>query len=354
MLTADFDYDLPPELIAQHPPADRAAARMLVLDRRDGSVAHRGFADLPGFLHAGDLVILNDTRVFPARLLGQWADTGGKVELLLIEDTEPAADEPGSDGRFTQQWECLCGSGRRPRSGLQAHFGGGAIRAEVEESIGAEGTIRVRLRGRAPLWELLEQYGQTPLPPYIARKEEQASGERTEDRTRYQTVYARETGAVAAPTAGLHFTPAILDGLRRQDVAIGTFRPVQAERVEEHVMHAERYHVPEATAAAIRDCRRRGGRILAIGSTSVRTIETMAAEHAGQAVAGTGRSRIFIHPPYAFRLTDLMLTNFHLPRSTLLMMVAALAGRERVLAAYREAIAARYRFFSYGDCMLIV
>ncbi len=363
MLTADYDYLLPPELIAQQPPAERASARMLVLDRRDGSLRHGRFADLPASLRAGDLVVVNDTRVFPARLQGRWADTGGKVEFLLLE---PLAPPPGVlDGTeaCTMRWEALCGSGRRQRPGLRATVGEGVIEAEIEGPGAGEGTVQVRLSGRAPLWGLLEQHGRTPLPPYIARPEDPEAAQRAEDLARYQTVYARETGAVAAPTAGLHFTPAVLDTLRGQGVGIasvtlhvglGTFRPVQAERIEDHVMHAERYRVPEATAAAIRDCRRRGGRILAVGSTSVRTLETMAAEHGGEAVAGSGRSRLFIHEPYAFRFTDLMLTNFHLPRSTLLMMVAALAGRERILAAYREAVAARYRFFSYGDCMLIV
>ena len=363
MLTADYDYLLPPELIAQHPPAERASARMLVLDRRDGSLRHGSFADLPTYLRAGDLVVVNDTRVFPARLQGRWADTGGKVEFLLLE---PLAPPPGAlDGTeaCTMWWEALCGSGRRQRPGLRAAVGEGAIEAEIEGPSEGEGTVRVRLSGRSPLWSLLDLHGRTPLPPYIARPENPEAAQRAEDLARYQTVYARETGAVAAPTAGLHFTPVVLDTLRGQGVGIasvtlhvglGTFRPVQAERLEDHVMHAERYRVPEATAAAIRDCRHRGGRILAVGSTSVRTLETMAAEHNGKAVSCSGRSRLFIHDPYAFRLTDMMLTNFHLPRSTLLMMVAALAGRERILAAYREAVAARYRFFSYGDCMLIV
>ena len=362
MLTADYDYHLPPELIAQHPPAERAAARMLVLDRRDGSLRHGGFADLPTYLRAGDLLVVNDTRVFPARLKGCWADTGGKVELLLLEQLEPPTAAPGAAEACEMLWEALCGSGRRTRPGLRASMGEGSIEAEIEGPGSGEGTVRVRLSGRAPLWGLLEQHGRTPLPPYIARSDDAGAAQRAEDLARYQTVYARETGAVAAPTAGLHFTPEIIDVLRRQGVGIasvtlhvglGTFRPVQAERIEDHVMHAERYSVPEATAAAIRDCRRRGGRILAVGSTSVRTLETMAAEHAGEAAACAGRSRIFIHEPYTFRFTDLMLTNFHLPRSTLLMMVAALAGREQILAAYREAVAARYRFFSYGDCMLI-
>ena len=363
LLTSDYDYHLPTELIAQHPPAERAAARMLVLDRRSGTLRHGAFTDLPSYLRAGDLVIVNDTRVFPARLQGHWSDTGGKVELLLLEPLEPAQDVSQGQDACTMRWEALCGSGRPRRPGLRATMCDGTIAAEIETAGSEDGTVQVRLTGQASLWELFDQHGRTPLPPYIARPETPGAEQRAEDSARYQTIYARETGAVAAPTAGLHFTPAVLDTLRRQGVEIatvtlhvglGTFRPVQAERLEDHVMHAERYNVPEATAAAIRDCRRRGGRILAVGSTSVRTLETMAAEHNGAAVACRGRSRLFIHEPYRFHFTDMMLTNFHLPRSTLLMMVSALAGRERILEAYREAVAARYRFFSYGDCMLIV
>ncbi len=362
MLTSDFDYVLPPELIAQHPPAERTASRMLVLDRHAPAVRHCGFVNLPDYLRAGDLVVVNDTRVFPARLQGAWSDTGGKVEFLLLEIQDGAADLPGPDGAYAMRWESLCGSGRRARPGLKAVFGDGALTAEVEGPTGEEGTIRVVLRGPSPLWALLDRHGQTPLPPYIARPEDNPA-EKQEDLARYQTVYAREMGAVAAPTAGLHFTEAVFADLRRMGVAVasvtlhvglGTFKPVQVEKIEEHVMHAERYVVPEATAEAIRACRRRGGWILAVGSTSVRTLETMAAEQGGEAVACSGRSRLFIHEPYTFRFTDLMLTNFHLPRSTLLMMVSALAGRERIFAAYHEAIAERYRFFSYGDCMLIV
>lgn len=365
MLTSDFDYDLPPELIAQHPPGERTAARMLVLDRAAATVSHRRFIDLPGYLLAGDLVVVNDTRVFPARLRGHWADTGGQVELLLIEALEGPDGTPRTepDAR-AMRWTALCGSGRRARPGLTAAFGDGAITAQIEGPGAEAGEVVVVLRGASSLWPLIERHGQPPLPPYIHRPATpDAAAVGTEDRLRYQTVYARETGAVAAPTAGLHFTPAVMDNLRRQGVAVaavtlhvgpGTFKPVKSERVEAHTMHEERYAVSAATATAIRECRARGGRILAVGSTTVRVLETMASEHGGEAVACSGRSRIFIREPFAFRYTDRMLTNFHLPRSTLLMMVAALAGRERVLAAYREAVAGRYRFFSYGDCMLIV
>jgi S-adenosylmethionine:tRNA ribosyltransferase-isomerase len=361
MQTADYDYELPADLIAQHPAPERSGARMLVLDRAASAPHHGRFVDLPTYCHAGDLVVVNDTRVFPARLLGHWSDTGGKVELLLLERQPAAVAASGEVGE--EHWTCLCGSGRRARPGLRATFGAGGLVAEITREAGEDGTVGVVLRGReGTIGELIERHGRTPLPPYISRPADDPA-DRRDDGARYQTVYARETGAVAAPTAGLHFTPEVFAALRRREVAVatvtlhvglGTFRPVQVERVEDHVMHDERYVVPEATAAAIRACRRGGGRILAVGSTTVRTLETMAAEHGGAAVACAGRSRLFIREPYSFCFTDRMLTNFHLPRSTLLMMVAALAGRERILAAYREAVVRRYRFFSYGDCMLIV
>jgi len=356
MLTAELDYDLPARLIAQYPPRERDAARMLVLERGVEGCRHRHFTDLPGYLRAGDLVVLNDTRVFPARLVGQWCDTGGMVELLLLELAQGSGD-----GR-EDLWEALCGSGRRARAGQVASFGGGALTAEIVRPADSGGLVRVALRGAAPLAELLARHGRTPLPPYIARRAA-APGVAALDRERYQTVYARQVGAVAAPTAGMHFTNDMLNDLARAGIAIatvtlhvgpGTFQPVKTERIEDHRMHEERYEVTAAAAAAINACRARGGRILAVGSTTVRTLETMAADHDGRAVACAGRSRLFIRPPYRFCFSDRMLTNFHLPRSTLLVMVAALAGRERVMAAYREAIALEYRFYSYGDCMLIL
>ncbi len=356
MLTSELDYDLPPRLIAQHPPAERSAARMLVLERGSEVCRHRSFTDLPSYLRAGDLVVLNNTRVFPARLKGQWRDTGGAVELLLLEQVE--GDAPGNES----VWEALCGSGRKARPGLSASFGDGALTAEIVRPADEGGIVRVALRGGRPLAELLARLGSTPLPPYIARRGA-APETAVSDRERYQTVYARHSGAVAAPTAGLHFTQAMLEAMEYAGIAIasvtlhvgpGTFQPIKTRRLEEHCMHAERYEVTAAAAAALRACRARGGRILAVGSTTVRTLETMAADHGGEAAACSGRSRLFIRPPYRFLFTDSMLTNFHLPRSTLLAMVAALAGRERVLAAYRAAVAAEYRFYSYGDCMLIL
>ena len=377
MLTSDFDYALPRELIAQHPPERREAARMMVLDRSARAWTHRVFSDLPAYLRPGDLVVLNDTRVFPARLEGHWADTPGRVELFLLE--------PLAGGN---EWEALTRSGRPFRAGNVAVFAGGLLRAELlrraddaapcsgggrSPSEGREpcsgggrspsGHIVVRLSFSGELYPLLEKCGETPLPPYISRTPAaMTEEERREDAERYQTVYAAHTGAVAAPTAGLHFTQAILDGLEAQGVEIakitlhvgpGTFRPVTVENPDDHPMHSERYEVPAAAADAVNRCRARGGRILAVGSTTVRTLETMAAEHGPVAVPCSGRSSLFIREPYRFVFTDMMLTNFHLPKSTLLMMVAALAGRDFVLDAYRAAIAERYRFFSYGDCMLI-
>jgi S-adenosylmethionine:tRNA ribosyltransferase-isomerase len=358
MRTSDLDYELPPDLIAQEPPAVRTAARMLVLPRHEGVWEHRAFTDLPALLHSGDLLVLNDTRVFPARLLGTWGDTSGAVELLLLEREEP---QDGAAPACTpgETWRCICGSGRRVRPGLVATFAGGHVTATIVETPGG-GRVSARFASARPLMELLEEHGRVPVPPYIRRAADDARGRL--DRERYQTVFARERGAVAAPTAGLHFTPEVLDGLARQGVSHacvtlhvgpGTFQPVLVEDLAEHRMESERYEVTAATAAAIAECRARGGRVVAVGSTSVRTLETVAAAHDGAVVAGRGRSELFIRPPYRFRVVDAMLTNFHLPRSTLLAMVSAFAGRERVLAAYREAVAQRYRFFSYGDCMFI-
>ncbi len=359
MLTSLFDYELPPELIAQHPPERRCDARLLVLECKQQQWSHTQFTDLPCYLRRGDLLVRNDTRVFPARLIGTWADTGGRVELLLLE---PVSQTERSGA--IEQWHCLAGSGRRARSGLKALFGGGAVEATIEAEAAADGSVVVAFRCAIPMLQACEEYGQPPLPPYIARRDAAHRAHwRQEDLSRYQTVYAREAGAVAAPTAGLHFTPSTFKTLQENGVEIasvtlhvglGTFRPVQAERLSDHKMHSERYVVPETTAAAIRACRARGGRILAVGSTTVRTLETVAAAHDGQAVACSGRSELFIHEPYIFKFTDLMLTNFHLPRSTLLMMVAALAGHDLIMTAYQDAIAQRYRFFSYGDAMLII
>lgn len=350
MKASDFDYDLPPELIAQEPAERRDGARMMVLDRAARSIAHRRFVDLPSFLRPNDLLVVNDTRVIPARVFGRKAKagTGGKVEFLLLEEIEPGV------------WDALMRSRRRPKAGEQVILDEDLAVATVLED-GERGRAKVRVESKMPWLEVLDRIGQTPLPPYIQRKE--ASPERrAADKARYQTVFARDPGAVAAPTAGLHFTPEVLDRLAAHGVdqaavtlhvGIGTFRPVAAENVEDHKMDFERWQIPPESARKIAAAKSAGGRVVAVGTTSVRTLESAAARPEGFG-AGQGRTDLFIHPPYEFRAVDAMVTNFHLPKSTLIMMVSAFAGREFVLDAYREAIRERYRFYSYGDCMLIL
>lgn len=361
MRTSDFNYDLPPGLIAQEPLPRRDMSRMMVLHRTTGLIEHRSVCDLPEYLTEKDLLVLNDTKVFPARLQGVWADTGGAVELLLT-DPLPLPDGIATQGECAETtcWSCISGSGRAVRAGLVATFAGGEIKAQILARTG-EGVCTVLFRVQRPLMELLYQYGQTPVPPYI-RREGDPAHERL-DRQRYQTVYARKVGAVAAPTAGLHFNDKLfsaLDAKRVQRATVtlhvgpGTFKPVTCENIEEHRMDPERYALSQATADAVKHCKTRGGRVVAVGSTSVRTLETVASAHEGRMVPAEGASSLFIHPPYAFNVVDAMLTNFHLPQSTLIMMVSALAGREQILKAYQEAIRHRYRFFSYGDCMLIL
>ena len=350
MKAADFDYDLPLELIAQEPAERRDGARMMVLDRAARAIEHRMFADLPDYLRSGDLLVANDTRVIPARVFGRKAraGTGGKVEFLLLEELSPGV------------WDALMRSRRRPKVGEQVVLDEDLAVATVLED-GELGRVKVRVESALPWLEVLERIGQTPLPPYIQRKE--ATPERrAADKVRYQTVFAREPGAVAAPTAGLHFTPEVLDRLAAHGVGratvtlhvgIGTFRPVAVDDVEEHKMDFERWQIPDGTAAKIGAAKAAGGRIVAVGTTSVRTLESAAARPEGFG-AGQGRTDLFIYPPYAFKVVDALVTNFHLPKSTLIMMISAFAGREFVLEAYREAIRERYRFFSYGDCMLIL
>lgn len=343
MRVDEFDYDLPPELIAQEPLPERDASRLMVVDRDSGRWIHARFRDLPRFLRPGDCLVLNDTRVRPARLFGRRA-TGGQVEFLLLD--------PLGDGR----WLALGRPGRRLRAGTVAICGDDRpLRVHVEEvRDGGERVIRLEPPSGETVDETLQRLGRVPLPPYI-RKE-------LDDPERYQTVYAREEGSVAAPTAGLHFTPELLARLEAQGVRIayltlhvgvGTFRPVTVDRVEEHRMHAEFYRVEPATAAAINATRAQGGRVVAVGTTVTRTLETVAADD-GTVRPGSGWTDLFIYPGYRFKAIDGLITNFHLPRSTLIMLVAALLGKERTLAAYREAVARRYRFFSFGDAMLIL
>jgi S-adenosylmethionine:tRNA ribosyltransferase-isomerase len=341
--TSDFDYALPPRLIAQHPAERRDESRLLVLERASGRVHHQGFRDLVGWIPPGDVLVLNETRVFPARLRGRRAG-GGEAEILLLR---PEAADAGV-------WQALLRPGSRLKPGRRVEIAPGFAAQVLDSAPGGE--RRVRLESEGPLEEALERHGRVPLPPYIARE----AG--AEDRERYQTVYARERGSVAAPTAGLHFTPEVLGALEARGVEIarlvlhvgvGTFRPVESEDPAEHRMHAEWYAVPDATAAAVNEARAAGRGVWAVGTTTVRTLEAAAGED-GLVRPGAGWTDIFIRPPYHFRAVDHLLTNFHLPRSTLLMLVSALAGREAVLAAYHEAVEREYRFFSYGDAMLVV
>lgn len=348
---ADFDFELPEHLIADAPLPQRDASRLLVLpDDPAAAVAHRRFRDLPELLREGDLLVMNDSRVLPARLLGRRLPGGGGCEALLLAPMAP-------DGAGRATWSALCRPAKKLKPGTRLDFG--ALAAEVLEDLG-EGEKRLALEGDGDIDALLDAAGTMPLPPYIlARRGERAS--RDEDRERYQTVYAREKGSVAAPTAGLHFTPDLLDrlaarGVRRAWVTLhvgaGTFLPVKAERLEDHRMHSEWYRVPEEAAAEIEAARAEGRRVVAVGTTTVRTLET-AADAQGRVRTGAGESRLLIAPGHRWRVVDALVTNFHLPKSTLLALVAAAAGRERILAAYREAIAEGYRFYSYGDAMLL-
>jgi len=344
---ADFDFELPESLIAQHPPRERGGSRLLVL-HRIGSIEHRQFADLEDYLRPGDLLVLNTTRVFPARLLGHRIPTGGAVECLLLRPVDAGT------------WECLVHPGQKLKPGAQVVFERQDVRIDGEVlSMHFQGrrTIRLRTTHAEGLPDAIDRVGHVPLPPYIKRDDEHA------DKERYQTVYARDRGSVAAPTAGLHFTAAQLDalaarGVERADITLhvgyGTFKPVKVEDVEEHVVDAERYAVSPETAAALTRARREGRRIVAVGTTTVRGLESLTLTPDGEVLSGSGETTLFIRPGHRFQLVDAMITNFHLPRSSLLMLVSAFAGREGVLAAYREAVAERYRFYSYGDAMLIV
>ncbi len=339
MLLADFDYHLPEELIAQHPAAIRDHSRLLVLDRAGGTVTHRHFYDLPGYLAPGDTLVFNDTRVIPARLIGTKADTGGKVEVFLLN-------------RLTgDKWETLVKPGRKLRVGAVVRFGDD-LSGEILAVTDFGGRV-VRFVFNGVFEEVLDRLGSTPLPPYIH--------EQLTDKERYQTVYSRERGSAAAPTAGLHFTDKLLENLSEKGVSLtfltlhvglGTFRPVTVTDVATHKMHREYYSVPPEVAATVNRTKERGGRVIAVGTTAVRTLETAAVD--GRLAAGSGWTDIFIYPGYRFQIVDALITNFHLPKSTLLMLVSALAGRENILAAYREAVAERYRFFSFGDAMFII
>ena len=416
MKTRQFWYPLPARLVAQHPAERRGTEKMMVLHRDTGVIEHRHIADIVEYITPNDLLVVNDTKVFPARLLGEWPDTHGAVEMLMVnaapmdsDDERPTMAAAGDSLR----WNVIVGSGRKCREGQVASFGpNGELKATLLKPLSGIGMWQVEFACGRPLMDLLDEFGHTPVPPYVKR--EGTAEEEREDRERYQTIYAREVGSVAAPTAGLHFTPEIfaaLDakGVKRVAVTLhvgpGTFRPVKADNIEDHHMDFEAFTVPPETADAVNACKARGGRVFCVGSTTVRTLETVAAAVEQDRVAigsnrvaigsdgvdvgsngvdvgsndiggstlsdakstltdsisphkvvvpGSGASDIFIYPPYRFRVCDCMLTNFHLPQSTLLMMISALAGRERVLCSYAMAVQKNYMFFSYGDCMLIV
>lgn len=336
----DFDYDLPEELIAQDPIRERSASRLMVLDKKTGAIRHEIFRDVVHELRPGDCLVINNTKVIPARLYGVKEDTGAAIEVLLLKRLPD------------DTWETLVKPGKKCRVGTKLVFGNGELRGEVTE-IGEEGNRLIRFTYEGIFEEVLDRLGEMPLPPYITHK--------LEDKNRYQTVYAKYDGSAAAPTAGLHFTKELLDEIRAMGVPIaevtlhvglGTFRPVKAETVEEHHMHSEFFIIDEAAAEIINRTKANGGRVIAVGTTSCRTLESAALPD-GTVPATSGWTDIFIYPGYQFKVLDGLITNFHLPKSTLIMLVSALAGREHVLNAYRTAVEERYRFFSFGDAMFI-
>jgi S-adenosylmethionine:tRNA ribosyltransferase-isomerase len=355
--TADFKFDLPPELIAQQPAPRRDQSRLLVVHRAENRIEHRHFQDFPEYLHAGDVLVLNNSRVIPARLHGENSKTGGKFEILLLEEND------------RNDWWAMMRPGKRARIGTEIKF---QIPNSTFQNITAtvvetndEGHRRLRFSGTTNIFNELDVLGEIPLPPYIVRH-----GEIPEDRERYQTVFAKPAGSVAAPTAGLHFTPGILEKIRARGVKIcfitlhvgaGTFLPVKAENIAEHKMHSERFEIGDETVSAVNDAKKNGRRVIAVGTTATRALETVARLNAGKLNVYAGKTDIFIFPPAAFQIVDALLTNFHLPESTLLMLVSAFAapgekihGRDLVRRAYAEAIRERYRFFSYGDAMFIL
>ena len=341
MKVSEFDYDLPKELIAQSPLQDRASSRLMHVDRKTGEVSHHVFRDVTGFLKPGDCLVLNNTKVIPARLYGVREDTGSAIELLLLRR---AADDV---------WECLVKPGKKCRQDARFVFGDGQLKARVE-TVKDDGNRLIRFEYDGIFEEILDELGQMPLPPYITLP--------LEDKNRYQTVYAKYDGSAAAPTAGLHFTPQLLDEIRRMDVNIaeitlhvglGTFRPVKVENIDDHQMHSEYYEINGEAAFLLNETKKNGGRVICVGTTSCRTIESAAAPD-GHMEPKCGETDIFIYPGYSFKLMDGLITNFHLPKSTLLMLVSAFAGREHMLSAYQTAVEERYRFFSFGDAMIIV
>ena len=341
MKTSDFYYDLPQELIAQDPLEDRSSSRLLHLSMKDGSVEHRHFTDILDYLKEGDCLVVNDTRVIPARLYGHKEETGALIEILLLKRKE------------NDIWECLVKPGKKARPGAKIVFGDGILKGEIIDVV-EEGNRLIQFQYEGIFEEILDQLGEMPLPPYITHK--------LEDKNRYQTVYAKNDGSAAAPTAGLHFTQELLQKVQEKGVKIahvtlhvglGTFRPVKVDDVENHHMHSEFYVVEEDQAKLINDTKKQGGRVISVGTTSCRTLESATGED-GVLRAGSGWTEIFIYPGYQFKMIDGLITNFHLPESTLMMLVSALAGKDRIMAAYEEAVKERYRFFSFGDAMMIL
>ena len=342
MQKQDFYYDLPKERIAQTPIEPRDHSKMMVLHRDTDEIEHKHFYDILDYLNENDCLILNDTRVLPARLYGEKEETGARVEFLLLNQKE------------NDVWEVITGPGRRAKVGAKFSFGGGILKAEVLEVLENGNRLARFFYEGDSIFPVLEKVGEMPLPHYITEK--------LEDAERYQTVYSKELGSAAAPTAGLHFTPEILEKIQKKGVkigfvtlhvGIGTFRPVKADNIEDHKMHAEHYHLSEETAALIRETKKNGGRVIAVGTTSCRTLESVATFH-GEICAADGWTNIFIYPGYKFKCIDALLTNFHLPESTLIMLVSAFYDREKVLQAYKEAVEKEYRFFSFGDSMLVL
>ena len=341
MKTSDFYYDLPDELIAQEPLKDRSSSRLMVLDKNTGDIEHKVFTDILDYLKEGDCLVINNTKVLPARLIGERVGTGAKIEILLLTRKD------------MDTWEVLVKPGRKARVGDKVSFGGGKLVAEIIDVI-EDGNRIIKFHYDGVFENILEELGEMPLPPYITH--------RLEDKNRYQTVYAENDGSAAAPTAGLHFTPELLEKIKAKGVKIaqvtlhvglGTFRPVKVDDVTNHDMHSEYYVVEKEQADIINETKKNGGRIIAVGTTSTRTLESVADEN-GFVKAGSGWTKIFIYPGYKFKVIDCLITNFHLPESTLVMLVSALAGKENVLKAYEIAVKEKYRFFSFGDAMFIL
>lgn len=342
MKVSDFYFELPEELIAQDPLENRSKSRLMVLDRKTGNIEHKIFEDILDYLNPGDCLVVNNTKVIPARLYGTRVDTGAAIELLLLKRL--------SD----DTWETLVKPGKKARTGAVIDFGNGKLRGEIIE-VQEDGNRKIRFEFNGIFEEILDELGQMPLPPYITHK--------LEDKNRYQTVYAKYDGSAAAPTAGLHFTNELLEKIRAKGVNIatvtlhvglGTFRPVKVEDVNEHHMHSEYYFIEDDQAKLISDTKRNGGRIIGVGTTSCRTLETVARDNGGEIVAGSGWTDIFIYPGFEFKAIDALITNFHLPESTLIMLISAFSDRDKVMNAYQEAVRERYRFFSFGDAMLIL